>query len=335
LTGHRFLLVPENRSAYAAVAHLAECVGAGSPDRAPNLLFLHGPAGSGKTRLVSVLLAEVTRRRPELIVRVLPADEFEALARAADAAEEGDSLRTVRQADVLVLEDVQHVGSRRPETPATEALCRLLDYRAARTLPTVCTATAGPARLGHWPARLAGRFASGLVVGIAPLGPASRLKYLHEQAQRRQLAVHPDVLAWLAKHLTGAGRQLDGALARLETLARLHDRLDVTAVAEHFREEAEAGRPTVERITRRVGAYYRVEPAQLQSRRRYPKIVLPRQVSMYLARQLTGLSLEQIGRYFGGRDHTTVLYACRKVEQALARDATLSGTVRQLEADLT
>ncbi|HYT93717.1 MAG TPA: helix-turn-helix domain-containing protein, partial [Gemmataceae bacterium] len=94
-------------------------------------------------------------------------------------------------------------------------------------------------------------------------------------------------------------------------------------------------RITVERIAERVGGYFRVEPAQLQSRRRYRGVLLPRQVGMYLARQLTGLSLEQIGAYFGGRDHSTVLHACRKVEQALDSDAALSGAVRQLHAELT
>src|SRR5262249_25083501 len=143
------------------------------------------------------------------------------------------------------------------------------------------------------------------------------------------------VLEWLSGHVAGSARQLEGALVRLETLIRLHDGPpDVSALAEHFRTEAEAGRPTVERIAQRVGRYFQVEPTQLQSRRRSRNALVPRQVGMYLARQLTELSLRQIGAYFGGRDHSTVLHACRKVEQALAKDVTLSGAVRQLHADL-
>src|SRR5262249_33812316 len=180
------------------------------------------------------------------------------------------------------------------------------------------------------------RLAGGLVVALESLSAPSRLMLLQDKAQRRQLAISREVLAWLAEHLTGGGRQLEGAIARLETLARLHQRPpDLATGAEHVREQALAGRPTVERIAQRVGGYFRVEPRQLQSRRRSRQVLLPRQVGMYLARQLTGLSLEQIGAYFGGRDHSTVLHACRKMEQALADNAVLSGAVRQLHSDLT
>ena len=106
------------------------------------------------------------------------------------------------------------------------------------------------------------------------------------------------------------------------------------AVAESFRADADARRATVESIAQRVGRYFRVEPRRLQGRDRSRQALLPRQVGMYLARRLTDLSLEQIGAYFGGRDHSTVLHACRKVEQALADDLALSGAVRQLQADL-
>jgi chromosomal replication initiator protein len=124
-------------------------------------------------------------------------------------------------------------------------------------------------------------------------------------------------------------------MKRLEALARLHGQApDLAAVAETFRDDADAARPSVERIIERVGRYFRVEPGQLCSRQRGRNALLPRQVGMYLARALTPLSLGQIGAHFGGRDHSTVLHACRKVEQALARDTALSGAVRQLHADL-
>ena len=122
---------------------------------------------------------------------------------------------------------------------------------------------------------------------------------------------------------------------QLETLSRQRRKpLDLPAVIEHFRDQAAANEPTVERIALQVSGYFQLDPNLLQSRSRFRNILLPRQVSMYLARQLTPLSLEQIGAFFGGRDHTTVLHACRKVERVLAEDPVLSGAVRQVHARL-
>jgi chromosomal replication initiator protein len=345
LTFARFLPTPENRSALLATQEVAETV---CRRRRPlsNPLFLHGPTGTGKTHLVSALAEQVTHRCPDLVVTVLAAGDLHAarqpaLASPGPAAETRpeeaateDVLGPARSADLLIVEDLQHLPSR-----AVEALVGLLDARQARGRQTVCTAGVGPQELDNrqkrFPGRLTSRLAAGLVVRLEPLQATGRLALLQDQAARRRLAVGPDVLAWLAEHLTGGARQLLGALTQLETLARLGPSpLDVEAVAVHFRAQALASAVSVEQIARRVGGYFQVEPEQLQSRCRYRSVLLPRQVGMYLARQLTTLSLEQIGAYFGGRDHSTVLHACRKVERALTSNAVLSGAVRQLHADL-
>jgi chromosomal replication initiator protein len=343
--------LPENQAARLAVERVADCVGGRGPRRAINPLFLYGPAGTGKTHLVSALLADVTRRGPDLQVALLAAGDFESLllpefpphpnpppqeGRAYSSPSPlvgegwGEGVKEARQADLLVVEDLQHLPGR-----VEEAFVHLMDRGLARGQQLVFTALAGPAQLTHLPARLTSRLSGGLVVGLEMLSPVSRRAFLADRVRRRGLEVGSEVIDWLAGHVAGSVRQLEGALTRLADLARQHSQpLDLDRVAEQFGVEASVARPTVERIVQRVGRYFQVEPRRLQERSRSRSVLLPRQVGMYLARQLTGLSLEQIGAYFGGRDHSTVLHACRKVEQALAHDVHLSGAVRQLHADL-
>jgi chromosomal replication initiator protein len=330
-TFSRWVATPETDSARMAVGRVAECVGLRCSRRAVNPLYLHGPPGTGKTHLVAALAADVSRRRRDLVATVLAAEEFATRLRAGQSEEPVEEAFTaLMKCDLLVVENVQHLAARDAST-----LVRLMDERLARHGQMVFTATAGPGQLTHLPARLTSRLASGLVVGLLPLSASSRLAFVEDRAQRRQLGVPRELLAWIAEHVGGSARQLEGAVTRLDGLVRLGKPMpDLKAVAEHFRPEVEAGRPSVERIAQRVGRYFRVEPADLQSRRRSRNALLPRQVSMYLARRLTPLSLQQIGAYFGGRDHSTVLHACRKVEQALDRDPALSGAVRDLHADL-
>jgi chromosomal replication initiator protein len=327
----RFTAAAENRPALLAVQQVVECVASRRTRRADNPLLLHGPPGVGKSHLVSALVNEVTRKAPDSIVHLVAAGDLDTWD---DAEEREDPFEAARRCDLLIVEDLQHLPPR-----SAEKWVQLFDYLLARDRQMVFTANAGPQHLNHrgqrFPARLTSRLASGLVVHLPPLSVAGRLALLKDQAQRRQLAVGHDVLAWLAEHLTGGGRQLEGALTRLETLARMNHRpLDLATVAGHFQEQAEANRPTVDRIAERVSGYFRVRPQELQSRRRYPNVVLPRQIGMYLARRLTSLSLQQIGAYFGGWDHSTVRHACKKIETTLAHDAVLSGAVRQIHADL-
>jgi chromosomal replication initiator protein len=243
---------------------------------------------------------------------------------------DAEELAAVRKADLLVVDDLHHLPER-----AVETFVHLLDRGLARGQQWVVTAVEGPARLTRLPGRLTSRLASGLVVGLELPSPSSRRTVLGVFAGRRDLEVRAEVLDWLADHAAGSFRELEGAVARLETLTRVQgDVPSLDAVCELFRAESDARQATVERIVQRVGRYFRVEPGQLQGPSRTRGVLLPRQVGMYLARQLTALSLEQIGAYFGGRDHSTVLHACRKVEQALDRDVTLSGAVRELHADL-
>jgi chromosomal replication initiator protein len=344
----RFVIFPENQPAFTAVNDLLADLRSGTDlrsgkQRAPNPLFLHGPPGTGKSHLVSGLTNEATVYGG-LSVQFMAAGDFreESSTRSAKkklATNEAMPLAPslvddATECDVLILEDIQYLPP-----VAVESVVQIIDARWSQERPTVVTAAMGPRHLAYrgvrMPARLTSRLAAGLVVALEPLKAASREKLLQELAQRNQLALPRDIAHWLARNLTGGGRQLEGAISQLETLSKIgRPGLDLKSVAAHFRVQVDATRPTVERIAGQVGGYFRIEPCQLQSRRRYHNVLLPRQISMYLARKLTSLSMRRIGAFFGGRDHSTVLHACRKVAEAMKKDAVLSGAVRQIHAEL-
>ena len=179
--------LPENRHAVAAAELVVADVGA------PRPLFLHGPPGTGKTHLVQAIADQANGR----------------IVAASDLPSEPCDC------PLFVVEDVQHLPAR-----SVEALVQLLDNRAAQEQQTVLTATLGPGRLPY-PLRLTSRLAAGLVVELQPFSAASRLTVLQHLARRRSLNLPAEVLAWLAEHLIGGGRQLDGALTRIATLARM------------------------------------------------------------------------------------------------------------------
>jgi chromosomal replication initiator protein len=330
-----WIALPENRLARAAADRVAESVCTGRAAPGMNPLFLHGPSGIGKSYLASALAAAVIARAPDRIVVQRSAGDL--VPPHNENHPDGGELAAIRGADLVIVDDLHHLPER-----AIETFVQVLDRGLARGQQWVVTAVEGPARLSRLPGRFTGRLtsrlASGLVVGIDPPSPASRQVIFLAFAGQRGLDVEipAPVLDWLAEHATVSFRELQGAVARLQTLAGLFGFVPpLEAVQQEFRAESDAHRPTVERIVQRVGRYFRVDPDQLQGPSRTRGVLLPRQVGMYLVRRLTRLSLKQIGAHFGGRDHSTVLHACRKVEEALDRDVTLSGAVRQLHADLT
>lgn len=318
-------VLPENRSAVRAATSLARAVLLGK--RVPfGPLVLHGPPGCGKTRLTAALLAALADGSPELVARSESAGD---LARPDSPDDAGFADRDLRTCDVLVLEDVQHV----PERMAA-AVCDLIDRRVARRRALVVTATAGPASLTHLPQRLTSRLAAGLVVPLEPLGVAGRRKLLAAAAGERNVRLTPDALDWLAAQ-TGGLRATFGLLQNLSLVAaQFPGPLDRTTVERILAGTGQptSGRASPDAIIRRVAAAFGVSEKELLGPSRLRNVLRARQVAMYLTRELAGLSLPRIGAAFG-RDHTTVLHACRKVAEEAETDAVLCARVRQLRGE--
>lgn len=323
-----FVALPETASAVRAVRRVARELTRPGGRATPNPLVLHGPSGTGKTLLVTTLARTLSDHPAAVTVRVVPARELPIAVVDPDA---DDDLADLDGCDLLAVEDVQHLPAR-----SADGFCRLLDRRISRRRPTLLTATAGPAGLAHLPRRLTSRLGAGLVVQLESLTPAGRRILLERLTGKRNVALTADALDWLAAQATGGGvRPLVGQVERLRTLSRGNpEALDLAAVQRLLADGGPAGPAVVERIIARVAAAFDITPKALVGPNRQRSVLVPRQVAMYLAREVAKLSFPQIGAAFGGRDHTTVLHAVRKVAEATGGDERLRATVTTLTREL-
>jgi len=323
-----FQILPENRSAVRAVKSLGRAALLGK--RAPVCpLVLHGQPGTGKTHLTTALLASLTLS-DAITARSVTASD---LARPDSLGHDtGFADPDLQACDVLILEDIQHLPER-----GADAACELLDSRSRHSKPLIVTTGISPAALTHLPRRLTSRLAAGLVVQLEPLGPMSRRRVLATAASSRKLRLEADALDWLATQTTGTG--LRAALGQVQNLAQVAKKFPGPLTrADVENTLAGTGQPTLrgvglDAIIKRVAAAFGVTEAELLGTSRLRGVVVPRQVAIYLARELTALSLPRIGAAFS-RDHSTVLHACRKIDEAMPGDERLAATVRQLRGEL-
>jgi chromosomal replication initiator protein len=323
---HGFLVLPENRFAARAVRSVCRAVRGGKRPAA-NPLVLHGPPGTGKSYLLGAAATHLATAADGISARLVSVGD---MARSPD---DGLADRDLWACDLLALEDVQHLTDR-----TADAACDLIDRRAARRRATVATASGGPAGLTHLPRRLTSRLAAGLVVQLEPLSAASRRAILADAATAKGVRLTGDALARLAEQTSGGGvRTALGLLQNLAQVAKAFPGPLGRAEVEQIL--ADAGQPTsaapdVSVIVTCVASAFGVSAAELLGPSRLRRTLGPRQVAMYLARELTGLSFPRIGAAFGGRDHTTVIHAHRKVERELKSDLVLAKRLSELRGAL-
>ena len=321
-----FVVGKSNELAYNAARTLAD----GGPVSF-NPLFLHGTTGLGKTHLMHAIGGELRAREPNAKVAYLSAEkfmvEFLAALRAKDTISFKQRLRSV---DLLMIDDVQFIAGKES---TQEEFFHTMNEIISAGKRLVITADRSPQNLEGIQERILSRMAWGLVADINAADYELRLNILHSKASMLPLDVPAEVIDFLARKITANVRELEGALNRVVAYARL---VGKPVTIEFTREtladllRAHEKKVTIDDIQKKVAEYFGLKMSDMLSARRAVEVARPRQVAMYLAKKLTPRSLPEIGRRFGGRDHTTVMHAVKRIDELRAKDPELDGDVAAL-----
>ncbi len=330
-----FVVGASNRLAHAGATQVAETVLTSMP--AFNPLYIHSSVGLGKTHLLHAIAWEVKSRNPEAQVLYLTAERFryqfvEAL-RSQDPLAFKEKFRSI---NLLLIDDLEFMHGEKTEQEFDHIINALLD--GGRQV--VVASARAPNHIDRLNERMRSRLQRGLVTELGGLDYDLRVKVLEKRiaekaALDRSFQLSPDVINLLAERLTENGRELEGAITRLFAnwqYMRTPISLDIAeTVVRDLVQGIEPRRIKIEDILRIISRHFGVSKGDLLSQRRHRSVVWPRQIGMYLAKQLTARSLPEIGRRFGNRDHTTVLHAIRKIENEISGNPRLRDEIDELK----
>jgi chromosomal replication initiator protein len=330
LTFDNFVTGKANQLARAAAMQVAE-----NPGGSYNPLFLYGGVGLGKTHLIHAVGNGILARKPDAKVRYIHAEQYVSdVVRAYQRKAFDDFKRYYHSLDLLLIDDIQFFAGK---SRTQEEFFYAFEALVAGRKQIIITCDTYPKELKDIEDRLVSRFASGLTVAIEPPELEMRVAILLKKAELERVELQEDVAFFIAKNLRSNVRELEGALRKVLAFAAFHARpITVDLAREALKDllSASTGQVTVELIQKTVADYYKIKVADMYSKRRPSAIAMPRQVAMYLAKELTQKSLPEIGELFGGRDHTTVLHAVRKIASNRAKDAELNHALHVLEQTL-
>jgi chromosomal replication initiator protein len=319
-----------NQLARAAALQVSENPGSGY-----NPLFLYGGVGLGKSHLIHAIGNSLQQRLPNAKIRYIHAETYVSdVVKAYQRKSFDEFKRYYHSLDLLLIDDIQFFAGK---SRTQEEFFYAFEALIAAKKQLIITSDTYPTELGGIDQRLVSRFGSGLTVAIEPPELEMRVAILLRKADTEHLALDEDVAFFIARQLRSNVRELEGALRKIVAYCQFHQ---TTPTLDHVKEalrdllSIQKTSLSVENIQKIVSDFYKIKVAEMYSKRRPASIALPRQIAMYLAKELTQKSLPEIGDLFGGRDHTTVLHAIRKIQTLRQQNADINREIHILEQQI-
>ena len=325
-TFESFVVGPSNQFAQAAARSVSEAIG-----KTYNPLFIYGGVGLGKTHLISAVGHAVIDRNPNLTVLYVSSEQFtNEVVSAIRHDRMGEFKEKYRNLDVLLLDDIQFIANK---TATQEEFFHTFNALYERQRQIVVSSDRPPKEITAVTDRLRSRFSMGLIADIQPPEIETKIAILLKKADRERITIPDEVAYYLASKIRSNIRELEGCLIRLGAQASLTgrpiDREMAKTILRDLIEEDE--KPvTGENIQKIVCEYFGLKLTDIKAKKRTKEVTLPRQIAMYIIKQLTDMSLSDIGKGFGGKDHATVIYACKQIEEKRAKDEAFNRMIENL-----
>lgn len=315
------------------MAHAAALVVAEDPGSIYNPLFFYGGVGLGKTHLMHAIGHQMLQRRPDAKIKYVSSENFTNDFINSIKRKEMEAFREeYRTVDLLLVDDIQFLVNKEG---TQEEFFNTFEELYLNNKQIVLTSDRLPNEIPTLPERLVSRFAWGLSVDITPPDLETRTAILRKKAEAERLEIPDDTLSYIAGQIDSNIRELEGALVRVQAFATMKNADISTSLAAEALKALKGlepiGQVSVLKIQEKVSNYYSISITDLKGKKRVKSIVVPRQIAMYLARELTDSSLPKIGAEFGGKDHTTVIHAHEKIQQLIKNDPILEREVAELK----
>ncbi len=330
LSFENFVTGKANQLAHAAAIQVAE-----TPGTTYNPLFIYGGVGLGKTHLIQAIGNHIKLENAQAKICYVHATNYISdVVRAFQTKKFDEFKQFYNSLDLLLIDDIQFIADK---TGTQQEFFYTLNSLIDGHKQVVITCDTFPKEISGMTPRLTSRFSWGLTVAVEPPGLEMRVAILLQKAAISNNPISEDVAFFIAKHIRSNIRELEGALKRIDAYSRFHKRTISVELAKEALKDLLASQNkqiSIENIQKTVADFYRIKVADLLSKKRTRLIARPRQIAMCLARELTQLSLPEIGTAFGGRDHTTVMYACKTIESLRNLDSPLNADFNLLNQTL-